>query len=162
MDVPLEILLGIVLVICVLMLAAILGHLVAVRRRLVTRTDVFWCKVRVTSGATPQLSPRWPLRACRAEWKHDVLLLHCGVWLTWAYPLAVRFAEGVIEPARPISRFRMVSGAVMLRLRLDDDTMIAVAAPAGAWEQLAGPFLAIAAQGMSPDISQRSADRHQD
>jgi hypothetical protein len=147
--------LGATLVICLLMLATILGHLVAVRRRLVTRTDVFRCKVRVTSGAVPELSTRWCLRACRAEWKHDVLLLHSGVWLTWAHPLAVRFAEGVLEPALPVTRLRMGSGAVMLRLRLDDDTMIAVAAPARDWEQLAGPFLAIAAQGMSPDISQR-------
>jgi hypothetical protein len=146
-------LLDTLVVICLLMLATVLGHLVAVRRRLVTRTDVFRCKVQVISGAIPELSPRWPLRVCRAEWKHDVLLLHCGVWLTWANPLAVRFAEGVIEPARPVSRLRMGSGAVMLRLRLDDDTMIAVAAPARAWEQLAGPFLAIAAQGMSPDTS---------
>ena len=61
----------------------------------------------------------------------------------------------MIEPAQPISRLRMGSDAVMLRLRLDDDTMIAVAAPAQAWESLAGPFLAIAAQGMSPDISHR-------
>ena len=150
-----DVFLYIALAICLLMLAAILGHLLTVRRRLVMRIDVFRCKVRVTSGATPELSPRWPLRACRAEWKHDVLLLHSGLWLTWAHPLAVRFAEGVLEPARPISRLRMGSDAVMLRLRLDDDTMIAVAAPAGAWEQLSGPFLAIAAQGRSPDISQR-------
>jgi len=151
-----DVFLDALLVICLLLLATIFGHLVAVRRRLVTRIDVFRCKVRVTSGEIAGLSPRWPLRACRAEWKHDVLLLHRGVWLTWAaHPLAVRFAEGVIEPARPISRLRMGKGAVLLRLRLDDDTMIAVAAPARAWEQLAGPFLAIAAQGMSPDISQR-------
>ena len=150
-----DVFLYIFLAISLLMLAAILGHLLRARRRLVTRIDVFRCKVCVTRGATPELSRRWPLRACRAEWRHDVLLLHCGVWLTLAHPLAVRFAEGVIEPARPISRLRMGSDAVMLRLRLDDDTMIAVAAPAQAWEQLAGPFLAIAAQGMSPDISQR-------
>jgi hypothetical protein len=147
--------LEILLVICLLMLATILGRLLTVRRRLVTQTDVFRCKVQVTSGAIPGLSPRWPLRACHAEWTHDVLLIHCGLWLTRAHPLAVRFAEGVIEPARPISKLRMGSGAVMLRLRLDDDTMIAVAAPPQAWESLAGPFLAIAAQGMSPDISPR-------
>jgi hypothetical protein len=149
-----DVFLYILLAICLLMLTTILGHLLTVRRRLITRIDVFRCKVCVTSGAIRELSPRWPLRACRAEWKHDVLLLHCGLWLTWAHPLAVRFAEGVIEPGRPISRLRLGSDAVMLRLRLDDDTMIAVAAPAQAWEQLAGPFLAIAAQGMSPDISQ--------
>jgi hypothetical protein len=143
------------LAVYLLMLATILGYLLTVRRRLVTRIDVFRCKVSVTSGAIPELSPNWSLRACRAEGKHDVLLLHCGVWLTWAHPLAVRCAEGAIEPGRPISRLRMGSDAVMLRLRLDDDTMIAIAAPAQAWEQLAGPFLAIAAQGMSSDISQR-------
>ena len=150
-----DVLLGIFLAICLLMLATVLGHLLATRRRLVTQADVFRCKVRVTSGAIPELSPRWPLRACRAEWKHDVLLMHCGLWLTCVHPLAVRFAEGVLEPARPISRLRMGSDAVMLRLRLDDDTMIVVAAPAQAWESLAGPFLAIAAQGISPDISPR-------
>jgi hypothetical protein len=150
-----DVLLGILFAICLLMLVTILGHLVAMRRRLVTRTDVFRCKVRVTSGTIPELSLRWPLRACYAEWKHDVLLMHCGLWLTCVHPLAVRFAEGVIEPAWPISRLRMGSGAVMLRLRLDDGTMIAVAAPAQTWESLAGPFLAIAAQGMSQDISQR-------
>ena len=49
----------------------------------------------------------------------------------------------------------MGSDEVMLRLRLDDDTMIAVAAPAQTWDKLAGPFLAIAAQGCHPDISHR-------
>ena len=150
-----DMLLALLLVICLLMLATILGHLVAMRRRLVKRTDLFRCKVRVTSGASSQLSPRWPLVACQAEWQHDVLLLRYGIWLTCAHPLAVRFAEGVIEPARPLSRLRMASDAVMFQLRLDDDTMIAVAAPASSWEKLAGPFLAIAAQGMSSDISQR-------
>ena len=150
-----DVLLGILFAICLLMLATILGHLVAMRRGLVTRTDVFRCKVRVTSGAVPELSPRWPRRACRAEWTHDVLLMHGGPWLTCVHLLAVRFAEGVLEPARPTSRLRMGSDAVMLRLRLDDDTLIAVAAPAPAWESLAGPFLAIAAQGISPNISPR-------
>ena len=51
-----DVLLGILFAICLLMLATILGHLLAMRRRLVTRTGVFRCKVRVTSGATPELS----------------------------------------------------------------------------------------------------------
>lgn len=145
----------ILLTISLLLLATILGHLLTVRRRLVARIDVFRCKVRVTSGAIPGLSPRWPPLACRAEWKHDVLLLHWGVWLTRANPLAVRFVEGVLEPGRPSSRLGMGSDAVMLGLRLDDDTMISVAAPAQAWELLVGPFLAIAALGISSDVSQR-------
>lgn len=145
----------VLLVICLLLLTATLGHLYALRRRLVTRIGVFRCKVRVARGSIPQLSRHWPLRGCRAEWKHDVLIVHCGWAMTSAYPIAVRFAEDVIEPAQPTARVGMGPGAVMLRLRLDDDTVIAVASPARAWEKLAGPFLAIAAQGLSPDISHR-------
>lgn len=143
------------LVICLLLLAAILGRLLVVRRRLARRAGVFRCKVRVMRGSVPHLSHRWPVRDCRAEWKHEVLLLHCGLWLPSVYPIEVRFAEGVIEPAEPTSRVGLGRGAVMLRLRLDDDTVIAVATPARAWEKLAGPFIAIAAQGISSDISQR-------
>jgi|GEM_PF-1916893 len=139
-----------VLVIWVLSLAAIVGRLLVVRRRIVTRTDVFRCKVRVTRGTVPHLSHDWPLRTSRAEWKHDVLLLHSGLGLSSAYPVAVRFAEDMIEPAQPTWPFRMGSGAVMLRLRLDDDNVIAVASSASAWDKLAGPFIAVAAQGMSP------------
>ena len=138
------------LAICVLLLAATVGRLLVVRRRIVKRTDVFRCKVRVTRGSVPHLSRDWPLRASRGEWKHDVLLLHSGFSLSSAYPVAVRFAEGMIEPAQPTWPFRMGRGAVMLRLRLDDDNVIAVASSASAWEKLAGPFIAVAAQGMSP------------
>jgi hypothetical protein len=138
------------LVICVLLLAAFVGRLLVARRRIVTRTDAFRCKVRVTRGTVPHLSHNWPLRASWAEWKHEVLLLHSGLGLSSAYPVAVRFAEDMIEPAQPTWPFRMGSGAVMLRLRLDDDNVIAVASSASAWEKLAGPFIAVAAQGMSP------------
>jgi len=142
-------LLVVALLVTSLLLAVIVGQLVVVRRRLITRSEVFRCKVRVTDGTLPHLSHRWPLRACRAEWKHDVLLLYRGLVLTSAHPVAVRFAESVIEPAQPTSLVRMRPGAVMLRLRLDDDTVIAVATQVGAWEMLAGPFIAIAAQGLS-------------
>ena len=140
--------------ICVVLLAAIVGRMLVVRRRIVTRTDVFRCKVRVTRGTVPNLSHDWPLRASRAEWKHDVLLLHSGLGLCSAYPVAVRFAAALpplaLVNAQPTWPFRMGCGAVMLRLRLDDDNVIAVASSASSWEKLAGPFIAVAAQGMSP------------
>jgi hypothetical protein len=138
------------LVICVLLLAAFVGRLLVGRRRIVKRPDVFRCKVRVTRGTVPHLSRDWPLRASWAEWKHEVLLLHSGLGLSSAYPVAVRFAENMIEPAQPTWPFRMGCGAVMLRLRLDDDNVIAVASSASSWEKLAGPFIAVAAQGIAP------------
>jgi hypothetical protein len=149
------VLLVVLLVVCILLLGTVVVRLVLVRRRAVTKAGVFRCKVRVARGTAPHLSPRWPLHGCRAEWKHDVLVLHCGLGSTWANPLVVRFAEDVIEPAQPASRVRLGAGAVMLRLRLDDDTVIAVATPAGAREELAGPFSAIAAQGRPPGVSER-------
>jgi hypothetical protein len=56
--------------ICLLMLATILRHLLTVRRRLVTRIDVFRCKVRVTTlldstvrplRCGPGFGSAWPL-----------------------------------------------------------------------------------------------------
>lgn len=138
-----------------LLLAAVLGHLVATRQRLVKRAGLFRCKVRVESGKVPHLSSRWPRRVAVAEWRHDVLVLHCGFWLISANPLAVRFAEDVIEPVPPASKVRLGPGPVMLALRLDDDSVITVSTPAQAREKLAGPFLAIAVQGLPPATSER-------
>lgn len=143
------------LILCVLAFTALLVRAVVLRRRLVRGGDVFPCTVRILRGATPRLSSRSPGRSCHAEWKHDVLLLHRGFGFTWAHPLAVRIAQNVISPAGQTEQGRLGPGAVELHLRLDDDAVIAVAAPAWAREKLAGPFLAIAVQGLPPGISER-------
>jgi hypothetical protein len=140
---------------CVLVLAALLIRAITRRRRMVRRLDLFPCTVRVLRGTAPRLSDRVRGCAFRAEWTHDVLLLRRGFSLSWAEPLAVRIAEDPIEPAGVGQENRLGPGAVQLRLRLDDDAVIAVAAPAWAREQLAGPFLAIAALGRPPDIWKR-------
>jgi hypothetical protein len=134
---------------------AVLGRVVVLRRRLNGRVDVFRCRVRVVQGTVAGLPRRWPGRACRAEWKHDVLLLHRGFGLTWAQPLDVRFAEDKIEPLQHKDAVRLGRGAVALQLRLDDNAVIAVAAPSCVREKLAGPFLAVAVHGLPPGMSER-------
>ncbi len=143
------------LLICVVVLAAVLVRAIVLRRRRVQSLNVFPCTVRVLRGTAPRLPDGLRGCACRAEWTHDVLVLHRGLVLSWAQPIAVRIAEDLIEPAGSAQERRLGAGAVQLRLRLDDDAVIAVAAPAWARERLAGPFLAIAAHGLPPDISKR-------
>jgi hypothetical protein len=138
-----------------LVFAALLGWAIILRRRLDGRPQVFPCTVRVLRGTVPRLPDHNGGRVCRAEWTHDVLLLHRGVFLSSAQPLAVRIAEDNIEPAGSAQDRRLGAGAVQLRLRLDDDAVIAVASPAWARERLAGPFLAIAAHELPPDVSKQ-------
>lgn len=143
------------LLICLVVLAAILVRALVLRRRRVQSLNVFPCTVRVLRGTAPRLPNRKRGRACRAEWAHDVLVLHRGFFLSWAQPLGVHIVEDLIEPAGSAQEHRLGAGAVQLRLKLDDDAVIAVAAPARSRELLAGPFLAIATHGPPPDISKR-------
>jgi hypothetical protein len=143
------------LLICVAVLTAILVRAIVLRHRRAKSPNVFPCTVRVLRGSAPRLPDRVRGNACHAEWTHDVLVLYRGFSLSWAQPLAVRIAEDLIEPAGSAQKRRLGAGAVQLRLRLDDGAVIAVAAPARARERLAGPFLAIAVDGLPPDISKR-------
>jgi hypothetical protein len=143
------------LLVCLVVLAAILVRAIVLRRRRIRSLNVFTCTVRVLRGTAPRLIDTVRGSACRAEWTHDVLVLHRGFFLSWAQPIGVRIAEDLIEPAGSAQERRLGAGAVQLRLRLDDGAVIAVAAPASARERLVGPFLAIAAHGLPPDTSKR-------
>ena len=129
------------------------ARVVLVRRRLVRRPSVFPCTVRVVRGFVAGVPRRAPGRSCHAEWAHDVLVLHRGPGRGTSDALGVRTAESRIEAAGTRAEERLGDGAVRLRLRLDDDSVVEVAAPAVAAELLAGPFLAVAAQGPPPEVS---------
>lgn len=138
---------------CVGALSALALRALVLRRRLARDPAVFPCNVRVVRGFVRGLPRRPRGHASRAQWVHDVLVLHRGRVVGWAQPLAVRTAEDVIEPAGPGVRLGL--GAVRLQLRLDDDSVVAVAVPACASELLAGPFLAIAAHDLPPGVAGR-------
>jgi hypothetical protein len=149
------IVIGCLLTLALLLLVAVLGRIAVLRRRLVRDPEVFRCSVRVLHGDVPGLPRGHTARLCRAQWRHDVLVLHRGAGLTWAQPLAVRMAEDVMEPAFRPAGPRLGPGAVQLPLRLDDGSVVLVAAPAVDAERLAGPFLAIAVRQQPPGLTGR-------
>lgn len=137
------------------LLTVIVVRAAVLHRRLVRSPDVFACSVRVVQGRLAGLPNGGTGRSCRGEWKHAVLVLHCGFVLTYAVPLAVRTAEDGIEPAGRSVESRLGSGAIQMQLRLDDGSIVLVAAPADAVEMLAGPFFAAAVRGLPPGMTER-------
>jgi|SRR3954453_4276552 len=101
-----------------------------------------WAPVEYAKGV------RWPMWACRATWCHDVLIVRRGLVKVEIKPLPVR------SPAEPLRELRRseVRGlgrdVLCLVLRLDDGSLLEVAAPARYRTQLVGPFLAVAIPGL--------------
>jgi hypothetical protein len=116
-----------------------------VRRRLTRAEGVFRCVVRVDRGSVARLCARPGATRCRAQWVHDVLLLHRGTWWPQTSALAVSTTRDTLRLAQPAEHARCGAMAVLLPLRLDDGSEISVTAAAVDAEQLAGPFLAMAA-----------------
>ena len=140
---------GALLVLCTFALCCSGAWALVVRRRQTRDDAVFRCVVRVDRGPVARLRARPRATRCRAQWVHDVLLLHRGRWWPRTDALAVRTARDTIRLAVPSDHARCGAVAVLLELRLDDGSAITVTAPAGSTEQLAGPFLAMAAAATS-------------
>lgn len=131
-------------------LAAVVGWTLLMRRRVVRDPEVFPCAVRILSGAVPGIRPGLRWRRFRARWVQNVLLLRNGPALGWAVPLPVRVAEDELETAGAAAEEHLGREAVQLRLRLDDDAVVVVAAARGDVERVAGPFFAMAVRRSSP------------
>ena len=103
-----------------------------------------WAPVEYATGI------RWPISTSRATWCHDVLIVRRGLLKVEIKPLPVR------SPAEPLRQLahREVRGlgrdVLCLVLRLDDGSLLEVAAAARDRTQLVGPFLAVAIPGL-PD-----------
>jgi len=76
-----------------------------------------------------------------ASWAHAVLVVRTG-WLGRTAVLPVRFPEGSVIPAPHELAKGLGPRPVLVRLRLDDDRLIELAASGEARERIAGPFLA--------------------
>jgi hypothetical protein len=115
-----------------------LGGALWSRRTFRRAPGVFPCKVRIVSGSED--SGKWPRATAYARWAHDVLLVHAGLALVRFRALPVASANEPITSAPDVK----LKGdhPVSIRLRLDDGSVVEVAAPEYARELLAGPFLA--------------------
>ena len=133
------------------LLAAGLGlHGTLRSRRLFTGApDAFRCAARVRHGSCAGLRSRWPRRAAHAIWVHDVLVIRRGLSGQRIVALPVRLPE---DDIRQLTCRTRGLGADPLRvgLRLDDGTIVEVAAAAGDRTLLVGPFLAAAIPGLPP------------
>ena len=110
-------------------------------------TPSFTCKTR-WAPVEYATRVRWPASRCRAIWCHDVLIVRRGMVKVQVRPLPVRTPA---EPLRQLAH-REVRGlgreVLCLVLRLDDGSLLEVAAAARDRTQLVGPFLAVAIPGL--------------
>jgi len=107
------------------LIVGMLAGVVWSRRRFKNSIGTFPCKVRTLTAGEPP--PAWPRTKGYAVWVHDVLLVHTGVALARYTPYAVRDLAETRDDAAV--RFGDAAAATVV-LRLDDGTMIEVAAPA--------------------------------
>jgi hypothetical protein len=138
-----------------ILLVPVLGFaLLSTAGRFPTDAATFACKLR-TAPLEGSLAQRWPRRRARAFWTHDVLLVRQGLVHVRVRVLAVRTPE---EPLRVTQRgevHRLGAAPLAVVLRLDDGSLVEVAARASARTQLVGPFFAAAIPGLSSGPRER-------
>ena len=101
---------------------------------------VFPCKLRATSGEAPGLNSKFPRSSKYALWVHDVLLVKGGLPLVKTNHYAVASLERQVEAANADEWKRLGDEPRVLTLRLDDDSVIEVAASRENEQLLVGPF----------------------
>jgi hypothetical protein len=135
------VLLVIILAILLLTQGLLIFALIRRRNRIVRAEGMFRCKVRLVEGRTGGvLGNQWPRRPGYGIWAHDVLLVHRGLALTEIVALVCRSAHGTVT-GRPTRIPGMGATPHVLRLQLDDRTVVEVAALRGERENLAGPYV---------------------
>ncbi|MFL6241170.1 MAG: hypothetical protein ACJ735_16940 [Actinomycetes bacterium] len=141
---------------CVCAITAIAVAIGRGRHQLARRPGVFACHLH--SVSQPRLVKRpWPSRWMYAEWTHDVLVIHRGLFVDRVLALPVRFPEGLVE-AFAHGGLRTRIGAA-LTLRLDDDSLVLLVAKHESRALLAGPFLTVAVLATGPRSRSRT-QRH--
>jgi hypothetical protein len=138
-------------------LAALIGALAACvfgRWHFAHDTTTFRCKLRWPDETWPHASPRWPRHRVRAGWVHDVLLVYRGVLRPRPETLAVRSSEHALHTTRSevpgLGRNPVVVG-----LRLDDGSVVQLAARDTGTDDLVGPFLAASMRGLPPAAAEQ-------
>ncbi len=127
------------------------GALVAARTRrarFCPSATTFPCLVRFTERRRTPERGRWTRRRWRAAWAHDVLLLQHGRLLPRVTALPVRMPEEALRNAWRGEVTRLGPDPVVVLLRLEDDSLVEVAAEHAHRHDLVGPFLAAAIPGL--------------
>jgi hypothetical protein len=114
----------------------------------------FVCKLR-PAPLEGLPAPRWPRRRARAFWTHDVLLVRQGLVRVRVRVLAVRTPEEPLRVTRRGEVHRLGAAPLAVVLRLDNGSLVEVAARDSARTHLVGPFFAAAIPGLSSGPRER-------
>jgi hypothetical protein len=137
-----------VLLTMTILLVPVLGFaLLSTALRFPADAAPFVCKLRPAPLEGPPVS-RWPRRRARAFWTHDVLLVRQGLVRVRVRVLAVRTPEEPLRVTRRGEVRRLGAAPLAVVLRLDNGSLVEVAARDSARTQLVGPFFAAAIPGL--------------
>jgi hypothetical protein len=126
-----------------LVLAGLLWSAWHSRREFAGEQGTFRCRVRLRSAALPGFSPTWSRGVRHARWVHDVLVIRTGLLRPRVHLLPVHVAEGeLVELDRKRVR-GLGPRPLSVRVLLDDQSAIEVAAAATDRTLLAGPFVVL-------------------
>jgi hypothetical protein len=120
------------------------------RRCLSNAGPTFRCRVWWPAGSRPGRGNRTNLHRARAVWIHDVLLVQRGRLFPRLLVLPVRLPDDSMRFAEPGEVSGLTTRPLVMELRLDDGSLVAVAAASEDRTSLAGPFLAAAIATFSP------------
>ena len=112
------------------------------RHKFRQRPDVFTTKIRLESGSISDFKEKWPPVSNYAHWVHDVLLVHKGLGLMPTTPLGVKGIEGTPTGADTEQVKRLGENPKMLRIKLDDGSILQLAVPEEHLDLAQGPFQA--------------------
>ena len=120
------------------------------RHHLSKAGPTFACRVWSPPGSRPGRRDRTNLHRARAVWIHDVLLVQRGRLFPRLLVLPVRLPDDSIRFAKPGEVNGLTTMPLVMELRLDDGSLVAVAAATQDRTSLAGPFLAAAIATLTP------------
>ena len=117
-----------------------LGAALWSRHRFKNAPGTFRLKLRKESGTYEGISDKWPRAVVYAEWVHDVLLVRKGLGLVPTMPIGVAAMEEAGQSADSGEVKGLGDDPVILRFRLDDESVIQMAVSSDALERAQGPF----------------------
>lgn len=110
------------------------------RHKFRQQPGVFTTKIRLESGQFTGFREKWPPASNYAIWVHDVLIVHKGLGLVPTSPVGVKGLVGAPTDANPELVKRLGDNPKMVRIELDDDSILLLAVPEEHLALALGPF----------------------
>jgi len=96
-------------------------------KRVKKQPGTFPVKVRPETDPDSDEKPKWPRGVSYAQWIHDVAIVRKGPALIMTVPYGIKSVEGSPQDADPEEVKGLGDHPVLMRARLDDDSILEVA-----------------------------------